>query len=102
MESYYFTIRYMEQGGNFEDLGFETLYDSLYNLPIFKLMQVEKDISELYSQLSIYNDSLLEFDLIMKDVTIEIDEQKLNVIDDSIETGFSGFFCIMFLIHYIL
>lgn len=88
-ESYYFTIRYMEQGGNFEDLGFETLYDSLYNLPIFKLMQVEKDISELYSQLSIYNDSLLEFDLIMEDVTIEIDEQKLNVIDDSIETGFS-------------
>ncbi|MEI2696752.1 MAG: hypothetical protein V9E90_16905 [Saprospiraceae bacterium] len=88
-ESYFYTIGFMEQGGNFEDLAFEALYDSLYNLPIFEIVRVEQDFLNLDSELSTYNDSLIELDLIIKDVKLEIDEQKLNIIEDSIETGYS-------------
>lgn len=86
-ENFYNTIGSIEQGFTFQYSAYETLYDSLYESNIYNLMRIKYDIDNLNSNLQDIQDSLQDAHNTIINLLENINDEKLNIIEDSIETG---------------
>jgi hypothetical protein len=87
-ESYYSILRDIEYYGFYGSEDYENIYDSLRVLPIYELLVIENEINDLGIQLEIFLDTINNAYEEVNNILQEIEYEKVNIIEDSIERGY--------------